>query len=268
MNWQLVLGLPCLGPQMAGMDSDTPATQRTVVENGRTVILLFALSFPRILCHVHLRDFANVVEFRFSPLPGRRRLIFSILAPNVQKRLCCFECRSIQLSWAAPWPSRTWEHVIKMICLARWLHHVFFLFDCFVLQPFTYDWEISTRLCFPFETWRGIKLLQRDVDDSKGWPGFPCFPFAPSVTATPPLNFRSLFISSLQLSLQCTRRFADFLNLLLFSFFPPPPRLSLYIINILCALPVYSDHTSQKIKQTKKKHLCEGWVFPRLPPRH
>lgn len=94
MNWQLLLGVPGLGPQTAAMDSTTPTTLSAVMENGWTVVLLFVLSFPRILCHVHLRDFANIVEFRCSSLPGRRRLIFSILAPNVQKRLCCFECRS------------------------------------------------------------------------------------------------------------------------------------------------------------------------------
>lgn len=41
MNWQLVLGVPRLGPQTAGMDSTTPATLSAVMENGWTLVSLF-----------------------------------------------------------------------------------------------------------------------------------------------------------------------------------------------------------------------------------
>lgn len=60
LNLQLVLDLPRLDPEAAGMDSTTPATASAVMENGWMVLLLFVLSFPRIPFHAH---FTNIVEF-------------------------------------------------------------------------------------------------------------------------------------------------------------------------------------------------------------
>lgn len=119
-----------------------------------------------------------------------------------------------------------------------------FLFDCFVLQPFTYDWEMSTlffvsfcrpeaesNCCSPTST-----IRKPDLDS-------PVFP-SPLLSLQPHPLISSLCLfppsscpSSAQWGFQafCT----------IFSL----PHFSFYITNILCSLPIYSNPTSQKIKQ-------------------
>lgn len=208
------------------------------------VLLLFVLSIPRIPCHVH---FTNIAEFCCSSLPVcRRRLIFPILLPNVQKQLSCCYMPFIKRSSTELRPSQTCEHVIKTICPAGWLHHVFFFIALFCshsnmtekCQPFSVFFsrpEGESNCCSPTLT-----IQKADLDS-------PVFP-SPLLSLQPHPLISSLCLfppSSCPSGAQWG--FQTFCTL-----FSPPP-FSLNITNILCSSLIYSDLTSLKIKQQTLK---------------